>query len=176
MKDFDDRLKKTLKISDSNELMKLYEEIYINFYKLVFFQVGKFIKNEETIKDLTNETFILFFNNIKNIKSSIKYYLMQIARNISLNYLNKESKLTYLDSDELDYLTSEDQFESHETYKELVSDLKRVLSSKEVKIILLHSVEGYSFKEIGEKIKENPKSLNKVYERAIKKYKNSKRS
>ena len=61
-------------------------------------------------------------------------------------------------------------FESHYSYKELVADLTSVLDERSVRIIIMHAVEGYTFKEIASVLNLNYKTVNKIYERAIKKY------
>ena len=84
-----------LKSNDINKLQESFKNIYEAYYKLVYFCVGNFLKSKEDIEDVTQEVFINFFNNLENINvsGSIKYYLTRSARNLSINYLKKNSKV-----------------------------------------------------------------------------------
>ena len=84
-----------LKSNDINKVQESFKNIYEAYYKLVYFCVGNFLKNKEDIEDVTQEVFINFFNNLENINvsGSIKYYLTRSARNLSINYLKKNSKV-----------------------------------------------------------------------------------
>ena len=165
------RLKNALKSNNKDKITKIYEEIYNQYVKLVAFQVGKYIADKETIKDITNDVFIAFFEYQSEISSSIKSFLCMSARNMSINYLKKNDKILYTDTEE--EFVNEDALESAPTYKELIEDLKEVLSKEEVEIVLLHAVEGYSFKEIGEMLNIKANAANTRYFRALKKFKSA---
>ena len=160
------------KKGDRELLMQAYEKIYSDCVKLVSFSVSKYINDNEIIKDITNEVFVSFFNNSINVNNSIKYYLLNTARNLAIQYLEKENKI--IKCENIEEIGEYNNFDSHIKYLELIDDLKQVLTENEVRIIVLHVIEGYTFKEIGEKLKVNSKTVNKIYERAIKKYRNNK--
>lgn len=158
-----------IKSKNKNKVNEIFEKIYNDYVKLVAFSVGKYVKDVDDIKDITNEVFIRFFQNIENVKTSIKYYLIATARNLSLDYLKEKNKYEVLE--DIEGLISENIIESYNGYQELVDDLKSVLSLREVEIIILHAVDGYTFKEIGAKLNLSHKNANKIYERALKKFK-----
>lgn len=161
-----------LRKGDKELLLETYEKIYNDYVKLVSFSVSKYINDNEMIKDITNDVFVSFFNNCEKVSNSIKYYLMVITKNMCLQYLEKNNKLVnYENINEIGYL---DNFESHINYLELVEDLKKELDEREVNIILWHVIDGYTFKEIGKHLNLNHKNVNKIYERAIKKYRSRK--
>lgn len=161
-----------LRKGDKEFLLEVYEKIYYAYVKLVSFSASKYLNDEEVIKDITNEVFVSFFKHCDNVQNSIKYYLLNAVRNMCLQYLEKENKLVKFEN--IDEVGDDNDFESHVDYVELVDDLNKELSELEVKIILMHVIDGYSFKEIGKKMNINHKSVNKVYERAIKKYRKKK--
>lgn len=157
---------------DKKSLLEIYEKIYYDYVKLVSFSVSKYINDEETIKDITNEVFVGFFNNAKNVKKSIKYYLLNSSRNLSLKYLEKENRIIKIE--DIDDFVFEEKYQSNQDYLELINDLKKVLTNEEVEILIWHVVDGYSFKEIGKYLNKNYKAVNKIYERSINKYRNRK--
>ena len=161
-------LSSSIKSGNKDKIRYAFEKIYNDYVILVAFYIGKYISNQETIKDLTNDVFVSFFNNASNINGSIKFYLLKSSRNKCLNYLKKERNITLVEYDDLFFETN--NFESHYSYKELVADLTSVLDEKSVRIIIMHAVEGYTFKEIASVLNLNYKTVNKIYERAIKKY------
>lgn len=160
-----------IKSKNKDKINEIFEKIYNDYVKLVAFSVGKYVKDVDDIKDITNEVFIRFFKNIEYIKTSIKYYLLSTARNLSIDYLKEKNKYEVFEN--IDDLINENLIESYNGYQELVDDLKNVLSFREVEIIILHVVDGYTFKEIGAKLNLSSKNANKIYERALKKFKAS---
>ncbi len=166
---------KALNSNDEREIKSTFELIYNSYYKLVYFCISKYIDENETIKDLVNDSFVDFFENAHKVKSSIKYYLLTIAKNKAITYLKRYKNIIYLE-DTLILNNPSYSLKSNVAYTDLVDDLKAILSEKEVEIIIHHAVEGMTFKELEELYNIKAKTINKIYERAIKKFKNSERS
>lgn len=159
-------LKEALSSQDVTKINKVFEGIYYSYVKLVAFCIGKYTKNIEDIKDLTNEVFLRFFKNADKVDNSIKYYLLNIARNITYDYLNKYNNIQQLDEKLLNLSTTD----SYAGYLNLLDDLNKVLTEREVKVIVLKAVEGYTFNEISEKLNLSLKNTISIYHRALKKY------
>lgn len=168
MKTLEKQLSTAIKSNDISNIHFVFDLIYNEYVKLVAFTIGKYVNDIDVIKDLTQDVFVSFFENIENVKSSIKYYLISSARNLSLDYLKKQNKIVLVDDVSLDMFNSLD---SYKYYYELVTELNSVMSEKEVNIVILHKVDGYTFKEIGKIIGISHKNANKIYERALKKFK-----
>lgn len=162
-----------MKINQKKERYDYFEEIYYKYVKLVSFLVSKYINDEETIKDITNETFLLFFNNRYKVKKSVKYYLVKTAKNISLKYLEKNNNYVLYDDD---VMVENKNLDSFVDYSLLIDKLKEKLTEEEINIIIWHVIEGFTFKEIAAYLNSNQKAVNKKYERAIKKYKKKEES
>ncbi len=167
LKKLETSLISALQEGDKTKITLVYEQIYNEYYKLLFFVIGKYISDSETIKDLINDTFLNFFNNSTNVNGSIKSYLTRSAHNIALNYIKKNNKLSLIENDDLIGVNSDT---ANLSYNEIVSSLLKILSYKEVGLIIDHVVFGYTFKELETKYCNNAKNLNKAYERTIKKY------
>lgn len=154
-----------------------FQYLYAKYKPLVRFVVAQYIKNALDIEDITQDTFINFFNHVENIHSSIKTYLTVSAKNSAFNFLKKSSKVTYVNVDELscstDTFATYDQF-ANDRFVELINDMKRVVSEESVTIILLHLVEDATFEEIAMKLNQNVKTVKTKYYRALKKYKKMK--
>ena len=96
---------------------------------------------------------------------SVKYYLTVSARNAAVNHLSREDYRKTVPLEQAERRTTGN------IHNDLLYDLKRCLSEEEVKIIVLHAIEGYTFKEIADKLGKNQNTVLSIYSRALKKYK-----
>ena len=165
------KLNKALKTKDENLIHSIFEEIYKEYGKLVYFKIMEYIKEEESAKDLMQDVFVSFFNNINFIKlESIKYYLLTSAKNKSINYLKNKNNNTVIYEDYIYNLEEAKNIDSLE-YKNVLYKMREILSDFEIKIVLRHTLDDLSFKKLS---KEYGKSINTIlstYFRAIKKIK-----
>lgn len=163
----DRRILKNLKSNNQVNVHEAFEEIYKKYYKLVFFVINKYVPIVEDSEDLTNEVFIKVFNNLNVLseKRNIKYYIMTIAKNMSINFIRDASvKDKYLKRIEIEQTACR---ESH--YLSILHSLKKYLNEDEVELIINHLVEGYTFKELSAKLNLSVNTLTSKYNRAIKK-------
>ena len=174
-KKIDQLLSNALSKGDERKIREIYEYIYYQYYKLVAFCIAKYCNDIELINDLSNDVFLNFFENVLNVKGSIKYYLLSSARNIAINHLKKENNIVYVDDiNKLNIFY--DNVNSHHLYNDLVDDLRSILSDYETSIIIKHCVDGLTFVELEKIYGIKSKTINKTFERAVKKFKNSERS
>lgn len=164
-------LSKALQSGNRARIEAAFETIYNDQVKLVAFVVAKYIADPETVKDVTNDVFVSFFQNAASVSGSIKFYLCQSAKNAAINRAKKDQSVLYTDQSE--EFPAEGDERSSAFYRELVASLKKVLNEKELQIVLLHVIEGYPFKEIGAKFGMNENAANVAYFRALKKYRQS---
>lgn len=168
------RLFKAINSDAKEEPQATFQYLYAKYKPLVSFVVARYVKNALDIEDITQETFINFFNHVENINSSIKTYLTASAKNSAFNFLKKSNKVTYVDLDELPYLSGEvsvDDYFANDRFIELTNDMKKALSGEDVTIILWHLVDDATFDEIALKLNQNVKTVKTKYYRALKKYK-----
>lgn len=94
MGDLNDIIKK---IKEGDE--KAFKEFFLMFYadvvKFLYFYTG----NEEIAKDLAQDTFVNFWKARERIKISenVAGYLFKIARNIGINYIEREKRQLRID-------------------------------------------------------------------------------
>lgn len=165
----DKNLIKKIRYARSNEeLDDSFQEIYDKYNNLIFYISNKIVRNIESAKDIVQETFIKFFNNINKTEfRNLKYWLVTTAKNMSINYIkSSERKMQYDDEIIFNFPS-----ESNHEIPEMLRDLKRVLTAEEVDIIIMHLVFGYTFREIAEEKKVSINVISSKYRRAIKKFK-----
>ena len=162
---FDERvILNKLKLND----MSCFDELYENSKKNVYFAIYVVFHNEEIAKDLMQDTYISFLNNIHKIKDGTPLvpYLVTIAKNLSMNYYkkNKREKEFINNINEIDACYYEKNYDN-----ELIEKIKSILNEKEFMVFILKVLGDYSFKEISA-IKKIPiGTLTWTYQEARKK-------
>ncbi|MGM9873923.1 MAG: RNA polymerase sigma factor [Bacilli bacterium] len=136
-----------LKKLKSND-MSCFDELYENSKKNVYFAIYAIFRNEEIAKDLMQDTYISFLNNVSKIKDGTPLvpYLVSIAKNLSLNYYKKNKR-------ELEYVSStrEEAYYLDQTFQtDLIDKIKQILTEKEFMVFILKVLGDYSFKEISQ--------------------------
>lgn len=147
-----------LRKKDFSEFDLFYEETK----KLVYFTIISIIKDEEIAKDLMQDTYIKFIDNLDKYESkNPAAYLALMAKNIALNEYNKRKK-EIVDSEYVDSVCAEAP----------PSDLFRILDyldGEEKEIVLYHIVHNFKFKEIAEITEKPLGTVLWIYNKAIKK-------
>lgn len=163
-----DKRFKNIQQYNQNKIMKLFEEIYNEYYKLICYILSKYISNENDIEELANDTFLKFFNNMRNIKSSIKYYLVISAKNMALNFLKKQRKESniLLNDAVLNQMPSEPL---NQDYSRIILSLREYLTDEEIEIIEEHLIYEKKFKHIADERKMKLNSVKTLYYRALQK-------
>lgn len=161
------RLISVIARGNTEEISKFFELVYTKYRGLVVFVIAKFVQDDDVVKDLVHDVFVHFFENASNVKTNIKSYLTSTAKNISLNYLRKKQKET--EFDENLYIINEKN--TNPSYQEIIAYLLKYLNDEELKIMLLHLVDDYTFKEISERLNLKENTVKSIYFRALKKLK-----
>lgn len=138
-------------------------------------------------EDITQNSFIIIFQNIKKYKGNLKQlksWISRIAINESLQHLRKKNKIQTQEIDQ-SILLKDDETGLD---KLSVEDIKKVIDKIEINhkiVFMMYVVEGYSHKEIAEFLNIKPSSSRARFTRAktmikeelrlIKKYENERR-
>lgn len=142
-----------------------FNVIYNEFSYLIYYLSLKIVKDESMAREITNETFMMFFINKDriDINKNLKYYLTSTAKNLSINYLNKINKLEPLNDNISTINTKVDHF------NEYIEKFKDFLDEQEIDLIVLHLLYDFTFKEIARDKNVSINVITSKYNRAIKK-------
>ncbi len=160
--------KKTFKDLFSPSRVKM-EEAFNNIYKeysyLVFYISFKIVKQYDIAENITNETFMKFYLNKDKIKKvdSIKYYLVNTSKNLSINYYNSQKKICSL-NEEITFTKKEEN-----QYQEYLEKFKDFLNEEEMELIVYHLLYGFTFKEIAKMKNVSINTLFSKYKMALNK-------
>lgn len=166
----EDKLKRAIKKKKTESVHLVFEEIYETYSRLVYFKVIQYIDNRQDAIDLTQDVFLSFYENIfKSDINNIKYYLMVTAKNKALNYLKSQKNIITLEENIVyDYV---DDCSNNEEYNNIIDNMKKYLSEREINILLEHIIDGNSFKDLSVKYNIPLNTVISIYHRALKKYK-----
>ncbi|MGQ9845836.1 MAG: RNA polymerase sigma factor [Caldisericia bacterium] len=114
------------------------------------------VKNVDDAMDMTQEAFLIAFENIRNFKGEAKFstWLYKIAYNLCINYKKRKGELLILDDEDLFNVEIEDKtssiwekIEKDERVKIVKEGLNRIKDGDRL-IIELKDIKGLSYEEI----------------------------
>ena len=148
-----------------------FDEFYNSTKKNVFFSIAAIVKDNSTIDDLMQDTYIKFLENISKYqsKTSINAYLSTIAHNIAINYYNREKRLVH-DEEVIDYIS--DDTKKKNNYEEIEAlELLKSLDPVSKEIVVLHTINDLKFKEIANIVNKPLGTVLWIYNKALKELK-----
>jgi len=133
------------------DMIKRYEYLVA---ATVYGMLGKCPEAE----DVGQETFIRFYNGLKNFRgeSSVSSYLTRIAINLSLNELKRRKRRlqVFHKQDEAHFeLPDQHQHNIYDGQNELVQSALKALKPKFRSVIVLRLIDGYSIQETAQILK-----------------------
>ncbi|MCM1514639.1 MAG: sigma-70 family RNA polymerase sigma factor [Anaeroplasma bactoclasticum] len=168
--------KRLLKIMNSNNprlIDDALNDIYETYKPLLIFVASRYLNDTEDIKDVVQETFIEFFQHMHQEHKNIKAYLTIACKHHAIDVLRKKKHIQYMSDDDINALMDDDETH-HNTFSEMIHDLRLYLQEEEVNIIVFHLVDGLTFQEIAMKMYTNANTIKTRYYRALRKYQKQK--
>lgn len=147
----------------------VFETIYSKFYKLVYFVVFSYLKNEEITEDIVQDVFLSFFQKAIDYEwlsevSNIKSYLCACAKNAAIKEIDKRNKIVEIDdSDNL--LIEKDEVPTEFDLRQALADI----DCESINIVVDHIYLDLSFKEISEKSGSSINTIKSKYRRTLQK-------
>lgn len=162
-----EKLIERVKAGDADALKTVYET-YSQRMRNVCIRITQ--EDEDTVSDLVQEAFIRAYYSLGKLKDSSKFgeWIVAITKNVSLRYLERKQKVQVMPfssiADEFDVessLASDSMLEE----KELLEIINK-LPSGYCKVFKMAVIEGFSHKEIAEKLGIEPHSSSSQLTRA----------
>lgn len=147
------KLMDALKSRDKNKLERVFEKIYDSYHGLIYFCIAQYVHLDEDVEEILNDVFIKFFNHLNDFEiKSIKYYLVQSARNASIDFIRKRNRRKEVEFDETILIQEGQKIED----KNLYYDIKNYLDENDFKILEEYIVIGKSSSEIALELNTTP--------------------
>lgn len=162
-----EKLIERVKAGDADALKTVYET-YSQRMRNICIRITQ--EDEDTVSDLVQEAFIRAYYSLGKLKDSSKFgeWIVAITKNVSLRYLERKQKVQVMPfssiADEFDVessLASDSMLEE----KELLEIINK-LPSGYCKVFKMAVIEGFSHKEIAEKLGIEPHSSSSQLTRA----------
>ena len=148
-----------------------FDGIYHLTKRGVFSLVLSIVKNPYVAEDLMQDTYLKIKEKILYYKDGTNGYawILTIARNLSLNYLNKNNKVDVLDTTEHEYLTASTDKNFTKDDMPIFKLAKQHLNDFELQVVVLYAVYGYKHREIASLLNKPLGSVLWTYNNSIKK-------
>lgn len=165
------------KIADGDE--KAFENVYGQLNKLVFSVCYGIVKNDSIASELTQDTFVAVWTHSGEFKGgSFKSWILTVAKNKSLNYLEKSKREVSIDFNEnTDYVSIINDKDNENCQSDIDAETKITLKTalekleyQEREIVLLKN-SGMKMKEIAEFLKIPRGTASWRYKEALEKLK-----
>lgn len=139
-------------------MKKNIEDIYVEYFDLVYKYLYCLTQNSDLAEELTQDTFFKAIMNINTFKnqSKISTWLCQIAKNLYFDELRKKKKISDTSDDIFDYINIDESIENKFISNEEHSELNKKIDSLDdmtKKVIYLHIYDDLTFKEIGKMLR-----------------------
>lgn len=137
----------------------------------------KFVADESLVKDCIQDLFVKLYNNRASISSTSnpKFYLLFSLKNMILDSIAKNKRLTYVSPEDLpfiatyQYSSDMEEAENEEEIKEKFEQVMAMLNPRQKEAIYLRFQMGLSYEEISELLQINYQSARNLIHRSISK-------
>lgn len=157
-----------LLIQLQNDKMEYFDEFYNLTKNKVFYMAYSILQDYHLSEDILQDTYIKFLKHKKKVKvdGNILSYLLEISKNLSLNYVKKHKKVVNIDNIVFKY---EEQYQEEFEELKLVKDMKKILNENEFQIIILRIINELTNNEIATLLNKPLGTVLWTYNNAIKK-------
>ncbi len=149
---------------------KAFDELFDSTRDYFFYFIFGIVKNDSLADDVLQETYITIYEKIHTYKGkNFLSWMMTIAHNKAVNNIRKESRMSYFDSTESEFLLKD---ESTEEELLLLKDMSETLTEDEQQIVMMYVLGNYTHKQIAEGLDKPLGTITWKYNEAMKKMRN----
>ena len=133
----------------------MHEEYFFKKYYGFVMGIGRtYVKSEDLAQEITQDTFLKFFDTVGRLNEEVvlKPWLRRIAVNTAIDYYRKNQKFRFHEEVEGHSLLQVNEDAIGQMGYEEILKLLHQLPEDQHLIFTLYEVEGYSHKEIAEKL------------------------
>ena len=164
-----DELVNSAQAGDADAFGQIYDQFVEKIYRFVYFKVGR----REVAEDLTQNIFMKALEHLNNYRNegSFNAWIFAISRNTIIDhYRTKKGDISLDLVKEPAGVDNTQSLEIKEEFEQVFKVLQD-FSDVEQEVVILHSIEQYSFAEIAEITDRSQEYLRVIKHRALKKLK-----
>lgn len=150
-----------------------FEELIKRYLPMVFNYVKRYTGNNDVASDITQETFVKAWKNIKKFDTSknFKAWIFTIAKNTAINELKKKNAIPFSDNKFEHYLADNsllvfDKLVSRQTSKDLMLAVEKLPDSYK-SVINMRIKDDLKLREIADKLDESLNTVKSRYRRGL---------
>jgi RNA polymerase sigma-70 factor (ECF subfamily) len=146
---------------------KYQEKLFEMYYGKMLTIAMSYIKDDDSAKELVEESFINIFNNLSSYNDGINFYgwLRRIVVNTAIDKIIKEKPSFILSDISSNIATQADEFNSEITSEYIIKTLRSLPDCCRI-VFNMHALEGMSHQEISEKLNIVVETSKSHYHRA----------
>lgn len=147
-----------------------FEKFYYKYVDYIHYVISLYIKDSETIDDLTQEVFMRIIDKINlfdDSKSSFKTWIFNVTKNYTINHITQNKEKYILDEEAINKTNKSTDL----NYEMLKLDLKTYLTDLEYQVLFLRIEAKLKHSEISEVLNITIDKSKKTYQVAISKAK-----
>lgn len=144
-----------------------FDKIYELTKKDVYLSIYVYVKEKQTIEDLMQDVYMKVIDKIDEyeIGTNFHAWISRIARNMTINYCKKKSRIEICNPIEEEYVFNKETVDSNlKQYLSYLEDLEK-------DVFVLRIMLGYKFDDIDELLELNEHQSYYIFKKVIKKLK-----
>jgi len=150
---------------------KAYRVLFDRYYKYLLVTAYAYVKDENTIRDLTQDVFLEIWRKRNSLNiSNVKAYLRRSVINKALNFI-KAQRMNFEDTDEQleipDKANVQEKLEAEQMQKVINAAIESLPDRCRI-VFVLRRIENLSLKEIAAKLDISPKTVENQLTKAMK--------
>lgn len=155
-----------------------FSTLFDNLSDSLFDYGRRFVTDEDIVKDCIQDLFIKLLSMRSGLSSVIspRFYLFRALKNLIINAITRNSRLVYIDPQELPFYAeyiisdkSQSESEFSDEFREKFLTIVNTLSSRQKEAIYLRYQEGMTYEEISRTLDIKYQSTRNLIHRAIEK-------
>jgi len=156
------------------------DELIRRYFRQVFFFAKTFVKTDSEAEDVTLETFVKVWKNLKKFDQEKKFktWLFQIAKNTSIDFLRKSKKFVASETMEeeqmaqsleqvVDVAPLPQELYDSKDFEHRLNNLVESLPQPQKLVVSLHLLQDLTFEEIGQILGQPLNTIKSRYRRAL---------
>ena len=148
----------------------------LKYYDELVYYVQKMVGDKESAKDITQEAYTKLVEHEQKKQvdyDNIRAFLYKIARNIVIDNVRKTKKVTQIEYEENDFISPKkeqpEEIVVQDNYYKNLMKMVDTLPSRTKEAFILHTIDGYTRKEIASMMGVSISAVDKHIARATKK-------
>ncbi|XMB66086.1 sigma-70 family RNA polymerase sigma factor [Mycoplasmatota bacterium zrk1] len=147
--------------------LDVFDQIYYETKDLVYYVIFNILRNDLKAEELMQEVYLNMLRKVsKYKKKNFSAWIATMARNMAINTYNKEKRISYMDSQEMEFVFKSDS-NSDEEY--LLNDMRRILNETEFEVVLMHVIGNITHQKISDGLGKPIGTVLWIYNKAMKK-------